>query len=50
MNLYNKMVAPTFIECPPKDPKIAGCITKFVDIHWDDFINFLKEKDAAANK
>jgi hypothetical protein len=34
---FNKRVKRVFLDCPTEDPKVAGCLIKFLEINWDGF-------------
>lgn len=47
LDLFDKIVKPTFYHCPQENEFVVGCVLKTVDVvNWENFLEFLKKSDA----
>jgi len=47
---FNKVVKPTFLECPLNDEKVIGCLIKNINIDWKKFVQYLLEHQAITQE
>lgn len=40
---FNKYSIPLFVECPKNDKHVSGCTVKYVEIDWENFVEYLKK-------